>query len=51
MGGLAVEAGSRYAIWYEEMLVLVAVVQRRKVVRLGSRVESLEALLAGTTAK
>ena len=49
MRGLAEEAGSRYGIRYEETLVLKAVVQRRKVVRLWSWVESLEALLAGTT--
>lgn len=41
----AIKAGSRYGIRYEEMLVLEAAVQRRKVARLESRIESLEALL------
>lgn len=47
----AVEAGSRYGIRYEEMLVLEAAVQRRRVARLESRIESLETLLAGIATK
>ena len=47
----AIKAGSRYGIRYEEMLVLEAAVQRRKVARLESRIESLETLLSEIATK
>lgn len=41
----AIKAGSRYGIRYEEMLVMEAAVQRRRVRRLEERVAALEAKL------
>lgn len=41
----AIEAGSRYGIRYEEMLVMEAAVQRRRACRLEERIAALEAKL------